>query len=135
LAQTMVRLGAVTAAAVASGPDVSVAFDGQLLNKPSGAAGEHAVREALLVEYFGVYAPPLQLPLLTGEAGKTQEQLSYKIVRPSVVSAQLIGPDNQPRVLEPGVQHNPGSYAFTYSTFDVEGTWRGNVTATDDAKL
>jgi hypothetical protein len=37
-----------------------------------------------------------------------------------------------PRVLEAAVQHTPGSYPFTYSTFDVEGTWHWNVTATDD---
>ncbi|HEX4527220.1 MAG TPA: phosphodiester glycosidase family protein [Gaiellaceae bacterium] len=134
LAQTMARLGAVTAAGVASGPDVTVAFDGQLLNRPSAPGGERAVKEALLVQYFGVYAPPPPLPLLTGEAGKKQEQLSYKIVRPSQVTAQLIGPDNQPRVLEASVQHDPGSYAFTYSSFDVEGTWHWNVIATDDAK-
>ena len=134
LAQTMVRLGAVTAAAVESGPDVTVAFDGQLLNRPSKAGAEQAVKEALLVQYFGVYAPPAPLPLLTGEAGKTQEQLSYKIVRPSLVTAELIGPDQQPRVLEQAVQQNPGSYSFTYSTFDVEGTWHWNVTATDDLK-
>ena len=134
LAQTMVRLGAVTAAAVESGPDVTVAFDGQLLNRPSKAGAEQAVKEALLVQYFGVYAPPAPLPLLTGEAGKTQEQLSYKIVRPSLVTAELIGPDQQPRVLEQAVQQNPGSYSFTYSTFDVEGTWHWNVTAIDDLK-
>ena len=86
------------------------------------------------MQYFGVYAPPPPLALLTGEAGKTQEQLSYKIVRPSQVTAQLIGPDGKPRVLEAGVQHVPGSYSFTYSTFDVEGTWHWNVTATDDLK-
>ena len=132
LAQTMVRLGAVTASALESGPDVTVAFDGQLLNRPSAAGGERGVREALLVEYFGVYAAPPPLPLLTGEAGKTQEQLSYKIVRPSQVTAQLIGPDGRPRVLEAGVQHDPGSYSFTYSAFDAEGTWHWNITATDD---
>ncbi|HVA30251.1 MAG TPA: phosphodiester glycosidase family protein [Gaiellaceae bacterium] len=132
LAQTMARLGAVTASAVESGPDVTVAFDGRLLNRPS--TGERAVKEALLVEYFGVYAAPAPLPLLTGELGKTQEQLSYKIVRPSLVTAELIGPDNQPHVLEAGVQHDPGSYAFTYSAFDAEGTWHWNITATDDLK-
>ncbi len=132
LAQTMARLGAVTAAGLEPGPDVTVAFDGQLLNRPS--TGERAVREALLVEYFGVYAAPPPVALLTGEAGRTQEQLSYKLVRPSQVTAQLIGPDGRPRVLEAGVQHDPGSYPFTYSTFDAEGTWHWNVTATDDLK-
>jgi hypothetical protein len=134
LAQAMAGLGAVTAAGVESGPDVTVAFDGQLLNKPSAAAGEQTVKEALLVQYFGVYAPPAPFPLLTGEPGKTQEQLSYKIVRPSLVTAQLIGPDGRPRVLEASVQHDPGSYTFPYSAFDAEGTWHWNVTATDDLK-
>ena len=132
LAQAMARLGAVTASAVDSGGSVSAAFDGQLLNRPSDRAGERIVKEALLVQYFGVYAAPPPLPLLTGESGETQEQLSYKIVRPSKVTAQLIGPDNVPRVLEAGVQHDPGTYPFTYSTFDQEGTWHWNVTATDD---
>ncbi|HEX7625760.1 MAG TPA: phosphodiester glycosidase family protein [Gaiellaceae bacterium] len=132
LAQAMARLGAVTASAVDSGGSVSAAFDGQLLNRPSDRAGERLVKEALLVQYFGVYAAPPPLPLLTGESGKTQEQLSYKIVRPSKVTAELIGPDNAPRVLEAGVQHDPGTYPFTYSTFDQEGTWHWNVTATDD---
>ena len=50
------------------------------------------------------------------------------------MTAQLIGPDGRPRVLEAGVQHDPGSYPFTYSTFDAEGTWHWNVTATDDLK-
>jgi hypothetical protein len=132
LAQTMARLGAVTASAVDSGGSVTVAFDGQLLNHPSDTTGERPVKEALLVQYFGVYAAPPPLPLLNGDPGKAAEQLSYKIVRPSLVTAQLIGPDNVPRPLETAVQHDPGSYQFTYSTFDVEGTWRWNVTAVDD---
>ncbi|MFL5953873.1 MAG: phosphodiester glycosidase family protein [Gaiellaceae bacterium] len=132
LAQTMARLGAVTASGVDSGDSVSVAFDGQLLNKPSGPAGEQQVKEALLVQYFGVYAAPPPVALVNGDPGHGSEALSYKIVRPSKVTAQLIGPDNVARPVEAGIQHDPGSYAFTYSTFDVEGTWHWNVTATDD---
>ena len=30
------------------------------------------------------------------------------------------------------MQHDPGTYSFTYATFDSEGTWHWNVTATDD---
>jgi hypothetical protein len=86
------------------------------------------------VQYYGVYAPPPPPPLLSGEPGKTAEQLSYKIVRPSQVTAQLIGPDGKPRVLELGVQHDPGTYDFPYATFDAEGTWHWNVSATDDLK-
>jgi hypothetical protein len=133
LAQTLVRLGAVTGSAVDFGASVTVAFDGQLLNRPSDPGGERLVKEALLIQYYGVYAASLPLPLLNGDPGKTAEPLSYKIVRPSKVTAQLIGPDGLPRPpFESGVQHDPGSYLFTSSTFDQEGTWHWNVTATDD---
>jgi hypothetical protein len=132
LAQTLARLGAVTASAVDSGGSVTVAFDGQLLNRPSDPAGERLVKEALLVQYYGVYAPPLPLTLVNGDPGKSTQSLSYKIVRPSKVTAQLIGPDNAARPLETAVQHDPGSYSFTSTTFDGEGNWRWNVTATDD---
>jgi exopolysaccharide biosynthesis protein len=132
LAQTLARLGAVTASAVDSGGSVTVAFDGQLLNRPSDPGGERLVKEALLIQYFGVYAAPPPLALVNGDPGKLVQSLSYKIVRPSKVTAQLIGPDNVARPLEANVQHDPGSYAFTYSTFDVEGSWHWNVTATDD---
>ena len=57
LAQTLARLGAVTASALDSGGSVTVAFDGQLLNRPSDPGGERLVKEALLIQYFGVYAP------------------------------------------------------------------------------
>jgi hypothetical protein len=132
LAQTLVQLGAVTASAVDSGGSVTIAFDGQLLNQPSDPGGERLVKEALLIEYYGVYAAPPPLALVNGDPGKGTQALSYKIVRPSKVTAQLIGPDNVARPLETNVQHDPGSYPFTYSTFDVEGTWHWNVTATDD---
>jgi hypothetical protein len=132
LAQALARLGAVTAAAVESGGAVTVAFDGQLLNRPSDPGGERAVKEALLVEYFGVYAAPPPFALLNGDPGRGSAALSYKIVRPSKVSAALVGPDGVARPLESDVQHEPGSYQFTYSAFDTEGAWHWKVTATDD---
>ena len=45
------------------GGDGHRAFDGQLLNRPSDPGGERPVSEALLVEYFGVYAPPVPVRL------------------------------------------------------------------------
>ena len=132
LAQTLARLGVVTASAVQSGDAVTAAFDGRLLDRPSDPSGEQAVKEALLVEYVGVYAPPLPQPLLTGEPGRTDEPLAYKIVRPSTVTAQLVGPDGTVHPLEAGVQHPPGTYAFTGTGFDREGTWKFDVKATDD---
>jgi hypothetical protein len=131
LAQALVGLGVVTASAVDPGDSVTAAFDGRLLNRPSGRT-ERAVKEALLVEYFGVYAPVPPLPLLTGEPGLTTETLSYKIVRPSTVTATLVGPDGTPHALETAAAHAPGTYSSTASSFDHEGTWRWDVSATDD---
>ena len=55
LALTLVRLGAVAGAALDGGGSSTMAFDGQLLNRPSGA--ERPVSEALLMVYSGVHAP------------------------------------------------------------------------------
>jgi hypothetical protein len=131
LAQALVRLGAVTAAGVATGDSVTAAFDGRLLNRPSGRA-ERAVKEALLVRYFGVYAPEAALPLLTGEPGLAAEQLAYKVVRPSTVTATRTGPDGAQQAVESAVAHAPGTYTFGATTFDHEGTWRWDVSAVDD---
>jgi phosphodiester glycosidase/flagellar hook capping protein FlgD len=132
LAQTMVRLGAVTACGVGSGGAVTAAFDGSLLNRPSDPGGERAVDEGLLVEYFGVYAPPAPVPLVNGDPGATAEPLTYKLVRPSTVTAQLIPPDGVPQVLESALAHQPGTYTTADGTFDAEGQWEWQVTATDD---
>jgi hypothetical protein len=132
LAQTLQRLGAVTAAGVESGGAVTAAFDGQLLSRPSDATGERAVREALLVEYFGVYAPPLPLPLLNGDASRSVEPLQYKLVRPSTVTASLVGPDGVARVVENAVAHTPGVYSVPFTAYDAEGAWHWRVQATDD---
>jgi hypothetical protein len=131
LAQTLQRLGAVTAAAVESGAAVTAAFDGELLGRPSSASGERPIREALLVEYFGVYAPSL-LPLLNGDPTRAVEPLAYKLVRQSTVTAGLVGPDGVTRVLENAVLHPPGTYPFAFTAYDVEGAWHWHVEATDD---
>jgi hypothetical protein len=132
LAQTFVRLGAVTASAVESGGAVTAAFDGQLLAPPSDAAAEQPVGEGLLVEYTGVYAPPPPVPLVNGDPGATAEPLEYKVVRPSTVTAQVVGPDGVAHVVEASVAHQPGTYDTTYSSFDAEGVWHWEVSATDD---
>jgi len=122
----------VTAAGFESGGAVTAAFDGQLLNRPSDPTGERAVREALLVEYFGVYAPPLPVPLLNGDPSRTVESLQYKLVRPSTVTASLVGPDGVARVLENAVPHTPGVYSAPFTAYDAEGAWHWHVQATDD---
>jgi hypothetical protein len=131
LAQTMARLGAVTASALAGGDSATAAFDGQLLNRPSAPAGEQPVKEALLLSYAGVYAPQPPVAVVTGDAGASDQTLVYKIVRPSSVTAQLVAPDGTQTVLDSG-SRAAGTYTFTQSTFAAEGLWHWSVSATDD---
>jgi hypothetical protein len=130
LAQTMVRLGARTAAGLAYGKQVSAAFDGQLLSRPADRSGA-AVKEGLLIQYFGVYAPPVSAPIIGKDNQNVVEQLEYRVVRPSTVTAALIGPDGVVHPVESG-SREPGIYRFTWNTYDAEGTWHWNVKATDD---
>jgi hypothetical protein len=129
LAQTMARLGAVTAAALESGKAVTAAFQGQLLNRPSNVGGEKPLREALLVQYFGIYAPPPSEAQLVRP--NQSQQLSYTIVRPSTVTAVLVAPDGSTRPVDSGVR-DPGPYRFSWTAFDAEGTWHWKVSASDD---
>ena len=109
MAQTMVRLGAVTASALDSGGSTTMAFDGKVLNRPSDPGGERAVADGLFVFYYGVHAPapPQKVVSPNGDGVAEAQPLSYKIVRPSTVTASLIGPDRVPRQTETGAQE-PG---------------------------
>ena len=133
LAQTLQRLGAVSASAVDPGASVTVAFDGQLLNKPSDPGGERAVKEALLVQYFGVFAPQPPLPLLNGDAARAVEPLELQD-RPAVEGDCAADRPRQRAARARGraSRKQPGSYPFTFTNYDVEGTWHWNVQAIDD---
>ena len=109
LARAMAGLGAVTAASLASGDAVTAAFDGQVLNRPQ-AAGGRPVKEALLVRYEGVYAPPPPVTVLGKKDLAAGEQLAYRIVRPSTVTAAVVGPDGTAHTLDsrrPAAGHVP----------------------------
>ena len=130
LANTMVSLGAVTAAALDSGASVTAAFGGQLLNRPR-IAGGRPIKDALLLAYLGVYAPPPSVPLLDSSTVAAGEQLSYTILRPSTVSASVVGPDGVATVLDSGSKA-PGTYPFSFNAINGEGTWHWKVNAVDD---
>ena len=143
LAQTMVRLGAVTGSAFDGGGSSSLAFDGKLLNRPSDRGGERPVSNALQLMYYGVYSPtaePVVSPNGDGYAEK-QRELSYKVVRPSNVTATLVAPGGAVAFTETLLQQ-PGTYpvAFPPAPADptvepappAEGRWRLEVSATDD---
>jgi hypothetical protein len=133
LAQTLVRYGCVTGFALDSGGSTTVAFDGKVLNRPSDPQGERPVGEALVIAYTGVYALPVAATLSPNADGVNDvEPLSYKLVRPSTVSAKLIGPDGSTRELDVGAKA-AGRYRLSWDGLAApEGRYHWNVTATDD---
>lgn len=138
LAQTMVRLGAVTASALDAGGSSTVAFDGGVLNRPSDRGGERAVSECLCLLYSGVYAPPPAEEVVSpnGDGVAESQDLAYKVTRPSTVTVTLVGPDKAGRVVATGPKE-PGVYRFSWAALtadgrpEPDGRWRLNVTAVD----
>jgi hypothetical protein len=134
LALALQQLGCVTASALDGGNSTALAFEGALLNRPSDPAGERDISEALLVEYFGVYVPPLAADVVSpnGDGVSEQQTLSYKLVRPSTVSASVVGPDGVPRPVDAG-HRDPGTYTFPWpGAGEPEGRYQFTVGATDD---
>jgi hypothetical protein len=134
LALTMVRLGAVTAAALDGGAAATLAFDGRVLNRPTAPGGEAAVAEALILSYSGVYAPPPGRDVVSpnGDGTGDVQTLSYRLVRPASVTVGLVGPDGSSWLLDSGFRP-AGLYPLTWEpTSAAEGRWTSRVTATDD---
>jgi hypothetical protein len=137
LALALARYGCVTGVALDSGGSTTVAFDGRVLNRPSDPTGERPVGEALVVGYTGVYAAPTTTFSPNGDGAGDREALSFKVVRPSSVSAKLVAPDGTTRELAAG-QKLPGTYRTSWDGKDAagvvapEGRYRWTVTATDD---
>lgn len=138
LGQTLARLGAITGAALSSGPTAGMAFDGHLLSAaPPG--GEQPLADALLVEYAGIVLSPPSVPVVSPNGGNIAESeaFTYKIVRPSAVTVQLTGPDGVARV-STTMQLAPGTYPFQWNarradgTPELEGKWTLAVSAVDD---
>lgn len=157
LAQTMVRLGAVRASALDAGGSTAMAFEGQLLNRPS--QGERPLANSLQLMYYGVYLPPPAEPVLSlnDDGVAERQELAFKVVRPSTVTASLVGPDGTVAWTETS-QRNPGTYQVAFPPAPpppppadptqpppttppppptppappAEGRWRLDVAATDD---
>ncbi len=134
LALTMMRLGCVTASALDAGGSTTMAFDGKLLNRPSDRGGERAVAEALTLFYYGVYAPALPARVLSPNADGVDDTqtFSYKLVRPSTVTATLTGPGGVVVPLDSG-SRAPGVYKFDWTgAGQPEGSWTFRTVADDD---
>ena len=133
LAVELRGLNAVTAYALDGGGSTTLAFDGDVLNVPSDGS-ERSVSDALMVMYFGAYAPipSTQVVSPNGDGAAEDQRLAYKLVRPSTVDVRLVGPgggvlwhDEGPREagtfpVEPDLAGRP------------EGRWRWVVRATDE---
>ena len=140
LALAMQRLGAVTAMGLGSGATAAMAFDGTLLSRPSTPGGvEQPISDALLLSYNGVYAAPPATTVLSpnGDGVADQQTFTYKLVRPSTVTATLAGPDGSTQTLasdseQPGVHTLQWSGQTAAGTPAAEGNWTFQVTATDD---
>ena len=139
LAQTLVRLGAVTGSGLGTGASTTMAFDGALLSRPSDRAGERAISDALLVFYEGVYAPLPAVPVLSpnGDGFGERQALAYKLPRRATVTATLLGPDGAARLSESG-QRDAGVFPTSWpgtkadGTPELEGRWRWRISAVDD---
>jgi hypothetical protein len=139
LAQTMMSFGVVKASALDAGGSSTMAFDGQLLSRPSDNGGERLVSEALLVMYYGVYAPDTEPSFSpNGDGAGDKQRIEYKIVKQSTVTATLTGPDGTPRTIDSG-ERKAGVYKFSFggqrsrrsAQAEPEGRYRWNITATD----
>ena len=152
MAQTLVRLGAVRGMALDSGGSSTLAFEGALLNRPSDGR-ERAISTALMLEYFGVYAPPPAETVVSpnGDGVAETQQLSFKVVRPSTVTVTLTAPDGSIASQE-SLPREPGSYPVPFPPPTAapppvppappeeplptaEGRWTLTVSSTDDQGL
>jgi hypothetical protein len=130
LSVALVQLGARTAMALGSGTPASMSFDGTLLTR----ATEQPVSDALVLSYNGVYAAPPSSDTLSpnGDGIDDVETFSYKLVRPSQVTASVVGSGNVTQVLTQATQP-PGIYSVQWNGSGAsEGSWRFVVSATDD---
>jgi hypothetical protein len=133
LATALVRLGAVTAMGLGSGAPSAMAFDGSLLTRPASGK-EPLVSDALLFSYNGVYAAPPEVDVLSpnGDGVDDTQTFTYKLLRPSRVTATLSGPTRGTQTLAADAEQ-PGVHTLQWDGQPgTEGAWRFQVTATDD---
>jgi len=121
-----------------------------VLNSPSDGR-ERAVSTALMLQYYGVYAPPALEEVVSpnGDGVAEEQRLSYKVVRPSTVTASLTAPDGSVPWQE-SAPREPGTFEVAFPPLlpppaegqapiqpgaMAEGRWTLAVSATDDQGL
>ena len=155
LAQALVRYGAVRGMGLDGGGSSTLAFEGTVLNSPSDGR-ERAVSTALMLQYYGVYAPPPleQVVSPNGDGVAETQELSFKVVRPSTTTATLTAPDGTIAWQEV-LDREAGTYEVAFPPVPVlappsegtpplppptplppaEGRWTLTVSALDDQGL
>ncbi len=112
LAQTMVRLGAVTAMSLDGGGSTTMAFNGTLLNRPSGR--ERPISTALLFQYTGVFVQPaVAVVSPDGDGVADRQSLRYKLVRPATTTVTLTAPDGTVAYTDTR-ERLPGNFAVAF---------------------
>ncbi|MEI7760409.1 MAG: phosphodiester glycosidase family protein [Thermoleophilia bacterium] len=141
LAQTLVRLGAVTAMALDGGGSTTMAFNGTLLNRLSGT--ERPVSTALLFAYTGVFVDPAAAVVSPdGDGVSDRQSLRYRLVRPATTTVTLTAPGGTVAFTETK-ERQPGSFQIPFppsptvpvSTPDAQpanGRWTLAVAALDE---
>ncbi len=144
------RFGVVRGMALDGGGSSTLAFEGTVLNSPSDGK-ERAVSNALMLQYYGAYVPPPLESVLSpnGDGVAETQKLSFKIVRPSTVTATLTGPNGTVAWQETGARA-PATYDVAFPPAALppptgqpappagplaEGRWTLTVNATDDQGL
>jgi flagellar hook assembly protein FlgD len=115
-----------------------MAFDGSLLTRPS-ARVEQPVSDAVFLSYTGVYQAPPATDVLSPNADGVDDQqtFTYKLVRPSQLTATLVAPDHSTQTLAQDAEQ-PGLHTLKWDgrlpdgTAAPEGRWKLSVTAVDD---
>ncbi len=156
MALAMVRLGAVRAMQLDGGGSATLAFEGTVLNRPSDGR-ERPIATALMLQYYGVYARPPAVEVVSpnGDGVDESQSLAFKVVRPSEVTVTLTAPDGTIAFQEAGPRA-PGTYPVAFPpappapvpppegtpppppvepAAPAEGRWTLAVAATDDQGL
>jgi Phosphodiester glycosidase/FlgD Ig-like domain len=132
LARLMANLGASTAMALDAGGSTTMAFDGRVLNHPSDGQ-ERPVGDALMVLYYGIYAPPPRLALYSpnGDGVADEQRLYTKVVRPSRVTTKLVRSSTGAVRSTSTRDLAVGTYVKTVRSRLADGKWKWVVSAVD----
>lgn len=140
LAVELSRLGVATAFGLGAGSAAGLAFDGELLTRPSNGLTPK-VSDALVLSYTGIFAAPPSADVLSpnGDGADDVESLSFRVARPSHVVALLAGPSGAKVTLADGAEP-PGLHALGWNgtvggSPAPEGKWTFTLTGTDDRNV